>query len=548
MDPDRLAEEKDRGLTIELGFAWTKLETGDTVAFVDVPGHARFIKNMLAGVGAVTACLFVVAATEGWKAQSEEHLRVLELVGMAHGVIALTKADLVDQHQRNTVRSELERSVRGTFLERAETVEVDAVAGLGLDDLSEALARLSRLEGAPNCGRPRLWVDRAFVATGSGTVVTGTLLGGALERGDPLVVVPGDQAVRIRALESMRLSRVRVEPGERVAVNLAGLSHTRIKRGDALVVPRQWRPTTAVDASLQVLSSLKHPVSAKGSYAVYIGSSEQRVDLRMLGALSVPPGGSGLVRLLLPVALPLLPGDRYVLREDGRSETVGGGEILDVEPVLPPHLARPPRSIDEVVTQRGWITVDHLESITGERVSPTIGKWVASSAAFAAEVASVRGLLADGGVLGVDVATLDERQREILKGLDNVSVVGARARMQDRADATVREPVLERLELAGFRPYDRLKGAELRILLSQGQVVKCGTIWFAASAIEQAKQVVAGLLEAHPDGFTMAEARVALETTRKFAVPLLEWMDTQGLTVRRGDRRVRGPRLGPFSE
>src|SRR5438067_12153483 len=202
MDPDRFAQEKARGLPIDLGFAWTTLPSGRELAFVDVPGHVRFIKNMLAGVGAVDACLFVVAATEGWKPQSEEHLRILELLGIGHGLVAVTMVGLVDDEVRQLAALEVGERVAGTFLEKAEVVEVDAPGGIGVDDLRQALDRL--LETTPTAvdrGRPRLWVDRVFAARGSGTVVTGTLTGGPIAVDDELVLLPAGRPVRVRALQ-----------------------------------------------------------------------------------------------------------------------------------------------------------------------------------------------------------------------------------------------------------------------------------------------------------------------------------------------------------
>ncbi|MDP9071935.1 MAG: GTP-binding protein, partial [Actinomycetota bacterium] len=190
MDPDRFAEEKARGLTIDLGFAWATLPSGRELAFVDVPGHVRFIKNMLAGAGAVDACLFVVAATEGWKPQSEEHLRILELLGVRHGIVALTKVGLVDEEWRELAHLELADHLAGTFLAGADVVDVDAVAGAGLEALRASLDRLlSVTPTATDRGRPRLWVDRSFAAKGSGTVVTGTLAGGSIAVDDELVLV-----------------------------------------------------------------------------------------------------------------------------------------------------------------------------------------------------------------------------------------------------------------------------------------------------------------------------------------------------------------------
>ncbi|MGI8684907.1 MAG: selenocysteine-specific translation elongation factor, partial [Acidimicrobiales bacterium] len=257
MDPDRFAEEKTRGLTIDLGFAWTKLPSGRELAFVDVPGHVRFIKNMLAGVGAVDACLFVVAATEGWKPQSEEHLRILELLGIDRGIVALTKVGLVDDEWRELAQLELADHLKGSFLETAEVVEVDALAGTGVGELQAALDRL--LEGTPTAvdrGRARLWVDRSFAAKGSGTVVTGTLAGGSLAVDDDLVLVPGGRKARVRALQSHKSGLPVATPGRRLAVNLAGVHHDQVERGHALVRADQWEPAKVIDCSLTVLEAL----------------------------------------------------------------------------------------------------------------------------------------------------------------------------------------------------------------------------------------------------------------------------------------------------
>ncbi|MCA1691772.1 MAG: selenocysteine-specific translation elongation factor, partial [Actinobacteria bacterium] len=271
MDPDRFAEEKARGLTIDLGFAWTTLSSGRQVAFVDVPGHVRFIKNMLAGVGAVDACLFVVAATEGWKPQSEEHLRILQLLGVSHGLVALTKVGLVDEETREFAQMEIAEAVEGTFLEGADVVEVDAPTGVGVEDLRLGLDRLvATAPAAVDRGRPRLWIDRVFAAKGSGTVVTGTLAGGSLGVDDELMVIPAGRRVRVRGLQSLQQARSTVPPGSRVAVNLSGVGHDELGRGDALVRPGQWQPTRTVDASLAVIGGLDHEVGQRGAYQAYV--------------------------------------------------------------------------------------------------------------------------------------------------------------------------------------------------------------------------------------------------------------------------------------
>jgi len=552
-DPDRFAEEKERGLTIDLGFAWTTLASGRELAFVDVPGHVRFIKNMLAGVGAVAACLFVVAATEGWKPQSEEHLRILELLGVDRGAVALTKVGLVDDDTRELARLDLSEHLAGTFLADAEVAEVDVPAGIGLEELRNVLDRLlATVTEVGDIGRPRLWVDRVFAAKGSGTVVTGTLAGGSLATDDELVVLPGATRVRVRGLQSLQERHDRVGPGSRVAVNLSGISRSQLARGSVIVRPHQWHVTRTFDASLRVLDSLDHEVSRKGAYQAYVGSGEHPVLLRVLPAGApagdsevVFPGDEGFVRLHLPRALPLMPGDRYVLRESGRGETVGGGEVLDVSPVLTASKARPSRSVERVVAERGWVDADTLERLTGERRPPTVGRWVVAESAAAADLARLAEAVESAGPLGLDAATLDERQRALLAHLDGVTVAGGWVRRAEAVDPLAGHPFVAALEASLFSPPDPdgVDRGVLRELVRRSMVVERDGLYFAPAAVEAAARHAAALLVSHPDGFTVAQARDALGATRKHVLPLLAILDSTGVTRRRGDLRVGGPRL-----
>jgi selenocysteine-specific elongation factor len=549
MDPDRFAEEKARGLTIDLGFAWATLDSGRELAFIDVPGHVRFLKNMLAGVGAVDACLFVVAATEGWKPQSEEHLRILQLLGVSHGIVALTKVGLVDDDTRELARMEIEDEVAGTFLDGAPVVEVDVPAGRGVDDLRAALdALLATTPASVDRDRPRLWVDRVFAAKGSGTVVTGTLAGGGLAIDDELVVLPSMQKVRVRGLQTLQRRRDKVEPGSRVAVNLSGVSHDELSRGHALVRPGQWRPTRTFDASLQVLEGLDHPVSRRGAYQAYLGSGEHAVRLRVLGEEAIVPGKVGAVRLHLPVPAPLLPGDRFIVRESGRDETVGGGEVLDVAPVLPASKARPSRSVERVVAERGWITADDLERMTGERREPNVGRWVVAPAARDAALAELRSAIEGAGPLGVDRAGLSDRQRAVLPLLEGVVVEGGRVRPEEVGDPLADHPYVAALESSPFAPPEPsgVDRGELAELVRRGLVVAREGVYFAPSAIDAAARRVAELLVENPEGVTVAQVRDGLGTTRKHALPLLAHFDATGVTRRRGDLRIGGPRLPPL--
>ena len=544
-DPDRFEEEKRRGLTIDLGFAHTVLADGEGISFVDVPGHVRFLRNMLAGVGAVDACLFVVAATEGWKPQSEEHLRILELLGIRHGVVALTKIDLVDDEWRQIAELEVAERLEGTFLEGAPIVPVAATAGVGLDALRSALQWLvASTSVAADRDRSRLWVDRVFAAKGSGTVVTGTLTGGTLRVDDTVVVGPRALSARVRSIQSLGRTVDEIGPGNRVALNLSGVDHVDVTRGDAVVHPDRWHSTQQVDASLHVLAALDHDVSRRGAWVAYIGSGELPVRVRVLGDQPIAPGTSGTIRLHLPHPLPLLPGDRFVLRESGRSETVGGGEILDVDPVLPASRARPDRSVDRVIAERGWIEVVELERLTGERREPTVGRWVTHPEAVSGLAEVLHAAVAAAGPLGLDIASLDDRQRAVLATLDDLRVDAGRVVRVEARDPLADHPALALLRDAGCSPPDlTIPRDELRELVRRKLVVQIDGITFHPDAIDTAAIAAARLLVDHPDGFTVAQLRDALAVTRKHALPLAAELDARAVTRRRGDLRIAGPRL-----
>jgi selenocysteine-specific elongation factor len=552
VEPDRFAEEQRRGLTIDLGFAEMVSPSGVSIAFVDVPGHVRFIKNMLAGVGAVDTCMFVVAANEGWKPQSEEHLRILELVGVRHGVVVLTKIDVAGDDLVEVALEEVAEALGGSPLDHAEVVAMNATDEAGLDELRSALDRLVTAAPPPvDRGRPRLWVDRSFPIRGAGTVVTGTLTGGALAVGEQVEVATrlGVHRVRIRGLQCFGRDRDVAEPGSRVALNLATIHHQSVRRGDVVVRPGQWQRTRRCDASFRVLPAVGHRVSRRAALAAYVGSDECPIRLNVMRTDSIGPGESGLVRIQLPVALPLTPGDRFVVRDLGRGETVGGGEVLDVDPVLPLSRARPDRSVDRVVAERGWVHPHDLERLTGEGRECTVGTWVVDPARLAAAREQLAARIAAAPGPGLDVAALDDHDRAVLETLPDIVVSHGRARTatqeaEDRLDA---HPFVAALEAAPFSPPSpaelRIDQAEVRQLVRRGRVIERDGVFFAPAAIERAADVVERLCAEHPDGVTVGQLREAMGTTRKWAVPLAALLDARGITRRHGDLRVPGPRL-----
>jgi selenocysteine-specific elongation factor len=547
-DPDRFAEEKRRGLTIDLGFAHTTTPSGAGVSFVDVPGHVRFVRNMLAGVGGVDACMFVVAATEGWKPQSEEHLRILELVGLQRGLVALTKVDLVDHEMVELAVSDVTDHVLGTFLEDAPVVPVSATTGAGLGELRAALDRLVvDTPAARDRQRPRLWIDRVFSPAGSGTVVTGTLTDGSLHVDDTVRIEPAGHVGRIRSIQTLGAVVDAIGPGNRVALNLAGIAHAELGRGDVVVTPHRWFTTDRFDARLDVLASLDHDVSRRGAHLLYIGAREVPVRLRVLGPEQLSPGTSGAVRVFCPVKLPLLPGDRFVVRESGRDETIGGGEVLDVAPVLPASRATPDRSLDRVIRERGWVDVDEIELLTGERVEPVVGRWLAPADLVAGTADELRAAVAGAGPMGLDTATLDEHRRALLETLDGMVVEAGRARPADAIDPLAGHSFVSEALAGGFTPPapDGVDRAELRELVRRGTLVERDGVVFHADVIDRAARVAAELLERSPGGFTVSEFRDHIGATRKHALPLVAELDARGVTRRRDDLRIAGPRLPP---
>ncbi len=388
-------------------------------------------------------------------------------------------------------------------------------------------------------------VTGGWPGSGAGTVITGTITGGGLASGDQLELVPGNRPVRIRGLQSHHQDRDAVEPGNRVAVNLTGVGHADVARGDVLVTPDAWHDTRIVDAELEVLADLGHPVSRRGAYLAYIGSGEFPSRVRVLQQSEIGPGEKGLVRLYLDRAAPLLPGDRYILRESGRDETVGGGEILDVDPVLPASKARPDRSVERLVAERGWVTADRLERLTGADVEPTVGRWVVDPELLERVKVEVVEAVEGAGALGLDVASLDDRQRAVLDLLDDVVVDAGRATIGETEDPLADHPWVAELAASPFAPPgpDGVDRGEVRELVRRGTVVEEDGVHFARSAIDEAIARLRTALDDQPDGLTVAEIRDLLGTTRKFALPLLAHLDGTGVTRRRGDVRIAGPRM-----
>src|SRR5712692_3383649 len=300
IDPDRLEEEKRRGMTIDLGFAYMQLPSGRRVGIVDVPGHQRFLKNMLAGVHGMDAVLFVIAADEGPMPQTREHLAIVDLLGIEHGVVVLSKSDLVDEAWLALVRGEAAAMLAGTSLRQAPIVAASSTTGTGLDDLRAALDKeLATTAPRPDVGRPRLPVDRSFAMSGFGTVVTGTLIGGALRQGAELAVLPAGRRVRVRGLQQHNRPVEEARPGSRTAVNLSGLDHSQVRRGDVLALPGTLPASRRLDARLVALPGIQ-PLRHRQQLQMYHETSEVMIELSLLEGDELRAGEAGWVQLFAP--------------------------------------------------------------------------------------------------------------------------------------------------------------------------------------------------------------------------------------------------------
>ena len=583
IDPDRFAEEKRRGLTIDLGFAWVRLPSGAEVGLIDVPGHERFIKNMLAGAGGITVCLFVVAANEGWMPQSSEHLAIVDILGIRGGVIALTKSDTVEADALELARAEIAEHVAGTVLADAPVVACSAVTGAGLDELLRALDdAIATTPPAADLGRPRLWVDRVFTIAGAGTVITGTLAGGSVAVGDAVEISPEARRARIRTIQSHKKEVERIEPGNRTALNLAGLDRQGAARGDAIVTAGQWRPTRTIDVRLRVLSEALagriHELTEKGSHLLYVGSAETPVRVKLLDVARVGPGEEAFAQLHLRDVLPLARGDRFVLRDAGRILTLGGGEVLDPlpAPVGRDQAARvrllsalggadPEHALAAIVTADGKVSATEALLRAGVAEAPGVVR-LGSALVSEAGVAELRARLdevlaahhgahplertmpreAARAELGLALDELDA----LLKEAEGVVAEGAGIRRATHAvtlapeEEAARARIVAAIEAGGFTPplAKDLGGdaALLRALVESGELVKIGDFYLTAERARDARaKVRARIAESGP--ITVAEIRDLLSTSRKYAVPLCEWLDMTGATRRMGDLRTAGP-------
>ncbi len=603
INPDRLREEQEREMTIDLGFAWMTLPNGESVGIVDVPGHRDFIENMLAGVGGIDAALFVIAADEGVMPQTREHLAILDLLRIPGGVVALTKVDLIDDPDwLELVRADVAEALQNSVLEGAPIVPVSARTGQGLQELVLALQEvLARTPPRPDRGRPRLWIDRVFTVGGFGTVVTGTLVDGHLEVGQEVEILPRGLRARIRGLQTHKTKIPRAVPGSRVAINLSGVARQDLARGDLVTIPGWLRPTTRIDVRLDYLPDAPFPLKHNVQVKFFSGSAETVARVRLLGAETLAPGESGWVQLELDDPLPLVRGDRFIIRFPSPAVTVGGGVVVDPNPgrkhrrFRPEVIARletlargsPAEVLLQTLERRGPMTVRELleaselgesaqEALTellstGDAVvldtspDPTPTRLVASRGWWSAATARMRDELAayharyplrpGMGREGLRSALrLDPRlfnslmARAAAEGL--VADEGATVRLPEhevRFTPQQQQAVDDLLARFRAAPYltpsvkeaAALVGEEvLGVLLARGDLVQVSPeVLFLRTTYEEMVARLRAHIRQH-GSVTLAQVRDLFQTSRKYAQALLEYLDSVGITRRVGDERV----------
>jgi len=553
-NPDRLGEEKRRGLTIDLGFAWTTLPSGCSVAFVDVPGHQRFIGNMLAGVGSVSSALLIVAADEGWKPQTEEHLAVLDLLDTKRVLVALTKIDLASEV--SLLMADIRQRLVGTVAQDAPIIPVSVRSGRGLDDLREALDHIA--VDPDDVGRPQIWVDRAFLVAGAGIVVTGTLLGGGLGTGDEVAIWPGDLAARVRSVESHERRQDRVAPGNRIGVNLAGWGRGDVERGARIALPGSMRSTSRIQVTLR-LPRYVSELGERGDYHLHVGTASVAATLRPLDQ------AHALVDLAHP--LWLQAGDRFVVRDSGRRLVIAGGTVLDPAPVgrrseIASRSLRLAEAVqggpDQVATAlleaRGrarqadlaaWSGGGHADAVGESELLLSSGKAaeLAGEAVVAVDQHHQSRPLEEGLSLGrlASLLEVDEPLARTIVALTTSlelrgSAVAARGSAPEEIDERW-QSLATTLQTAAPPTLDEL-GVDselIRRLLRDGQLVRVAdNLVYLPASLEE----VIATVRAIDAPFTVSEFRRLLGITRKHAVPLLEYFDREGITLRTGDQRT----------
>jgi len=603
--PDRLAEEKRRGITIDLGFAFLE-ENGVRFGFVDVPGHERFVSNMLAGAAGIDVLLLVIAADESIKPQTREHFDICRLLGVKRGVVALTKSDLVDGDALDLARLEAEEFLRGSFLEKAPLMPVSAKTGAGLAELKAALrdAAESSTSKSPS-SYFRLPIDRAFAMKGFGSVVTGTLISGSVAAGDEVELFPRGDRLRVRGVQSGGKSVERATPGQRTAVNLAGIEHTALQRGMVLASPGKFRKTRRIDGRLELLPSARK--MKQGTLVhFHAGTAEAIAEVFFHGEKELAPGGRVLAHFKVQDEVLVLPGDRFIVRQFSPVVTIGGGGVLDplarrpmlrdtgrsafletVERGLPAEIlaAMTERAVlglghEEIVARTGWtpaeiqeglkrlhgttqvrvVSLEPLLLVSGKLFEEVRKKIVEKVEKFHKENPLLPGILREDlrSSLGrrvraetfraaleelVSQKKLDAQGELVKKAGSEIALLPEEAKAKEQieaafAAASLAVPSVK--EVLTKLPVETKRAEKLlQILLREKNLIRISPeLVFHSKALAQLKEQLSSYKKTKGDRISVPSFKELTGITRKYAIPLLEYLDRERVTRRAGDERV----------
>ncbi len=597
INPDRLAEEQLREMTIELGFAWLNLPGGLQVGVVDVPGHEHFIKNMLAGVSGMDLVMLVVAANEAIKPQTREHLAILDLMEVPALIAVITQADLADADQIALVGMEIDDLLEPTRFKGAPVVPVSAVTGQGLEDLKKCIENtLHGIQPRRDIGKARLPVDRVFTIAGSGTIVTGTLVDGPLTTGQEIEIQPGSLKSRIRGLQTHKTALNSVSPGNRVAVNLTGLSPSELHRGQVVSQPGWLTETRLIDARLSLLADLPRPLKHNTEVSLHTGSAETMARIRLLEKEAIQPGETSWVQFILDEPLAVLNGDKYVIRSP--MDTLGGGSIVDTHPkeryrrfrmetienlkirgegkaeaaLLAALKAKQPQEREGLLSQTS-LTQTQAASVLDDLISSgqvvALGEGTKSllftASAWQQIAENIAALVRDYHRkyplrLGIPKAEINSRIKlgsHLQEGLQLLIKAGiiaeenALVHLAGRSIKLTREQqaaIGEYLKQLDKNPYSpapeiNLEADLLNLLVENRRVVRTvsGVVFSAAAFNEMSAKVLERLKQ--QGKVTVAEARDMLQSSRKYVLAVLEQLDEKKLTKRSGDDRIAGEKL-----
>jgi selenocysteine-specific elongation factor len=596
IDPDRLPEEKRRGMTIDLGFAWLSLPDGGEVGIVDVPGHERFVKNMVAGVGGIDAVLFVVAADDGWMPQSQEHLQILDFLKIKKGIVVITKIDLAKEDWLNLVEEDIKEKVKGTILESAPILKVSSPKKIGINELYDQIVKMiSQIQPRKDIGKPRMYIDRVFTMAGRGTVVTGTLIDGSFHLGEEIQVLPQGISARIRDLQTHKKKFERTLPGTRVAMNLAGVEKVEIQRGDVVTKAAQDETTDIFCAKVDIVSTMGFTIKHNAMLLLILGTTELLAKVNILNKDRIEPGGSAFAQFKCRNNLLARIGDHFILRLPSPQITIGGGMVLDVSPKI---YKRKDRWLVSDLERRLTLNLSDLILSDLKRKDLILRKNILRASNFSqSQIESSLGELEKAGKIFLTENLVTDRSKwekvlnEITKEVEKthqkfpfkIGLKSAELSGKLKADENLLAEAIKYLvrdgKIAQQEAYLRLSSHQpklspeqtslsrkivekfvahplspptkeeilsedsdyenvLLFLIQGGKLVELKDgILFRKEDFEKIKTKIVDFIKKNGQA-TVSQLREHLSTTRKYMVPILEKLDQLGVTQRERDKRV----------